>query len=101
MFPYTGVLQDISAKNSYTHQQIALILKLAADSKLEVIPLIQTFGHVEFALKHAAWSKLREVPDSPQALCPSKNDSHVFINEMVKQVNILNFVLHNIHNIIF
>lgn len=86
MFPFDGMLKDIAAKNAYTPEQITVILQLAADSKLNVIPLIQTFGHVEFALKHSNWSKLREVPDSPQAFCPSRNGTMDFIKEMVKQV---------------
>lgn len=86
MFPYSGVLQDIAARNAYTAQQVREILRLAEKSQLEVIPLVQTFGHVEFALKHQKWAKLREVAGSPQALCPSKNDSLDFVNEMVRQV---------------
>lgn len=86
MFPFEGVLKNISAKNAYTVHQIQEILELAEVSKLEVIPLIQTFGHVEFALKHKEWSKIREVPGSPQAVCPSKNSSMDFIGEMITQV---------------
>lgn len=86
MFPFEGVLKNISAKNAYTVQQIQEILQLAELSKLEVIPLIQTFGHLEFALKHKEWSKIREVPGSPQAICPSRNASMDFIGEMITQV---------------
>lgn len=86
MFPYSGILKNISAKNSFTPDQIAEILDLAEKSQLEVIPLIQTFGHMEFALKHLELAKLREVPGSPQALCPSRNSSLNFIREMVDQV---------------
>ncbi|GLV44394.1 uncharacterized protein CBL_10198 [Carabus blaptoides fortunei] len=86
MFPYKGILKSIAAKNAYSDQEIKEILSSAEDSKLDVIPLIQTFGHVEFALKRADWVKLREVPNSPQALCPSRNASLDFIKEMVDQV---------------
>lgn len=88
MFPYKGILKKLKAKNAYTVDQVKDILKLAADSKLEVIPLIQTFGHVEFALKHLEFSQLREVVGSPQALCPSRNSSLDFIREMVNQVQL-------------
>lgn len=89
MFPYNGILKNISARNAYTEEQIKDILKLARSYQLEVIPLIQTFGHVEFALKHEEWAKLREVPGSPQALCPSKNSSMNFIREMAYQVGFI------------
>lgn len=86
MFPYDGVLRNLSAKNSYSKLQVAEILNLAEESNLEVIPLIQTFGHLEFALKLEEFLYLREVPNSPQALCPKRNGSLQFIEEMVNQV---------------
>lgn len=86
MFPFEGILKNISAKNAYTAQQIQEIQEIAEISKLEVIPLIQTFGHLEFALKHKEWSKIREVPGSPQAVCPSKNITLDFIEELITQV---------------
>lgn len=50
------------------------------------MPLVQTFGHVEFALKLKEYEHLREVPESPQSLCPSLNDSINFIETMITQV---------------
>ncbi|KAF5303149.1 hypothetical protein FQR65_LT08312 [Abscondita terminalis] len=97
MFPYSGLLNDIKAKNAFSVEEIKDILKFAEELKLEVIPLIQTFGHLEFALKHSNWSKLREVPDSPQALCPSRNGTMDFIAEMVKQVMALHPKINYLH----
>ncbi|XP_044755848.1 hexosaminidase D-like [Coccinella septempunctata] len=97
MFPYDGVLRNMSAKNSYTKVQIAEILNLAEESHLEVIPLIQTFGHLEFALKLQDFRNLREVPDSPQALCPKRNGSLEFIKEMVNQVMALHPKIKYLH----
>lgn len=50
------------------------------------MPLVQTFGHMEFALKLAEYEHLREVPDSPQSLCPSRNESINLVETMVRQV---------------
>ncbi|XP_030749935.1 hexosaminidase D-like isoform X1 [Sitophilus oryzae] len=86
MFPYTGILKPLSAKNAYTVEEVKEILKYAQDLKLEVIPLIQTFGHMEFALKHKEFANIREVPGSPQALCPSRNASFDLIRELISQV---------------
>jgi hexosaminidase len=97
MFPYMGILANITAKNALTKEQVEEILKLAEKSQLEVIPLIQTFGHVEFALKHSEWAKLREVPGSPQALCPNRNGSLDFVKEMVSQLIALHPKIKHLH----
>ncbi|KAK9737251.1 Glycosyl hydrolase family 20, catalytic domain [Popillia japonica] len=86
MFPYTGILKSVPAHNAYTIEQIKEILVLADELKLEVIPLVQTFGHLEYVLKHSEFIKYREVPGSPQALCPSRNASTDIILEIVNQI---------------
>jgi len=88
MFPWSGNLSPIAAGNAYSKAEIIEILKMAAANGLEVIPLIQTFGHVEFALKLPDFAHLREVQESPQALCPSYNASMKFVEQMIDQVNI-------------
>jgi len=86
MFPWSGSLSLMAAGNAYSKAEIGEILNMAKANELEVIPLIQTFGHVEFALKIPDFAHLREVQDSPQALCPSYNASMKFVEQMVDQV---------------
>ncbi|XP_055606954.1 hexosaminidase D-like [Uranotaenia lowii] len=86
MFPYGGPLSPITARNAYQKEELTEILKTAFALGLAVIPLVQTFGHLEFVLKLQEFTHLREVEDSPQALCPSKNASMVFLEEMLEQV---------------
>lgn len=67
MFPYTGTfLENTPAHNAYSPSTISQINQLAKENHLEVIPLIQTFGHLEFLLKLPEHMHLREVPDQPQ-----------------------------------
>ncbi|XP_075222877.1 hexosaminidase D-like isoform X2 [Lycorma delicatula] len=86
MFPWTGTLSPLAARNAYSRQEVLDIIETAASNQLEVIPLIQTFGHVEFALKYAEFADLREVAESPQALCPSLNSSLDLVHQMVDQI---------------
>lgn len=86
MFPWSGKLASLAAGNAYTKADVKEIIKMAAANELEVIPLIQTFGHVEFALKLPDFAHLREVQESPQALCPSYNASTRFVEQMIDQV---------------
>uniref|UniRef100_A0A1B6KLL4 beta-N-acetylhexosaminidase n=1 Tax=Graphocephala atropunctata TaxID=36148 RepID=A0A1B6KLL4_9HEMI len=86
MFPYQGSLANISAKNAYTQEQILELLSWAQHLGLEVIPLIQTFGHLEFVLKLAEFRHLRELDTFPQELCPRAPGTLDLLREMIQQV---------------
>ena len=86
VFPLHGTLSSAAAINHYTPSQIQELLDLCEQHKIEVIPLVQTLGHLEFVLKLPKFSHLREVPEMPQALCPSKNESVKLVYELIDQV---------------
>ena len=67
-------------------QEVDDILSLASVNNLLVIPLIQTFGHLEHVLKLSEFQHLREEGRYPQALCPSFQDSIALVKEMIDQV---------------
>lgn len=50
------------------------------------MPLIQTFGHFEYALKLSEFANLREVVDSPQSICPSQRRSLHLIEQILDQI---------------
>ncbi|XP_067012083.2 hexosaminidase D [Anabrus simplex] len=97
MFPYNGTLQDIPAYNAYSRSDIKQILHLAKINMLEVIPLIQTFGHMEFILKLEKYSYLREVSTYPQVICPSHNSTFPLITAMIDQIMELHPDIKNLH----
>lgn len=86
MFPWSNKLAHLAASNAFTRQEAKELVKAARKNRLDVIPAIQTFGHVEFALKNSDFAHLREVPESPQALCPSLNASLELVQDMIDQV---------------
>lgn len=86
MFPYEGELALTAAKNHYSREEVKEILDLAKLYDFEVIPLVQTFGHMEFILKHREYGPLREVPSIPQSVCPSNNESMAIVEDMIDQV---------------
>ncbi|MEE6506822.1 hypothetical protein FKM82_007866 [Ascaphus truei] len=86
MFPYDGELRPLRAAHAYSPEDIGEILRLAKVSGLEVIPLVQTFGHMEFVLKHKEFSHLREVQRYPNSLNPHKEESHRLVQAMIRQV---------------
>ncbi|XP_043940950.1 hexosaminidase D [Protopterus annectens] len=86
MFPYGGKLEVLKSKYAYSPSEIKSILHLAKSNGLEVIPLVQTFGHMEFVLKHGEFSHLREVENFPNALNPHKVGSLELVHLMIDQV---------------
>lgn len=85
-FPYGGDLADIRHPEAYSHECISHIQQIAKLSNLVVVPLVQTFGHLEFVLKVRKFFEFREVARYPNVLCPSHPGSISLIEEMVNQV---------------
>ncbi|XP_034960484.1 hexosaminidase D isoform X1 [Zootoca vivipara] len=86
MFPYDGELKPLQANDAYSSSEINEILKLAKLHELEVVPLIQTFGHMEFVLKHKEFCHLREVAMFPNTVNPHKEESLKLVSTMIEQV---------------
>lgn len=86
MFPFADSIEDIRAGNSYSRKDIVQIQNIAKNNQLIVIPLIQTFGHMEFVLKLDKYKDFREVPHYPQVLCPTYNKTLPLIYQMIDQV---------------
>lgn len=92
MFPWQGELEILSRSDAYTRADVESLLAAAVDSQLQVIPLVQTFGHLEFVLKHDKFRVLREVGEFPNSLRPVEDEQGRegeglrLVCEMVKQV---------------
>ena len=67
-------------------QDISALLQAAKDNNLGVIPLVQTFGHLEFVLKLEQFRNLREEPAYPQSICPSLDEAVDMVRSMVTQI---------------
>ncbi|XP_077358123.1 hexosaminidase D isoform X2 [Festucalex cinctus] len=87
MFPYEGELKILqaTAQPAYSRDQILSIQKVAKSKNMEIIPLVQTFGHLEFVLKHKSMWRLKEVPNCLGTLTPHKEGLNL-VKEMLRQV---------------
>ncbi|XP_015516621.1 hexosaminidase D [Neodiprion pinetum] len=91
-FPYNRELTQIgsngpnSIANGYTMQEARQILQIAGESGLAVVPLVQTFGHMEFVLKHDEWRSLREVELFPSSMCPSNPATLPLVKSLIRQI---------------
>ncbi|XP_064890683.1 hexosaminidase D isoform X6 [Columba livia] len=85
-FPYAGPLQPLRAPHAYSPAELRAVLRQARALGLELVPLVQTFGHMEFVLKHKEFAHLREVKVFPNALNPHKEESRALVKAMIDQV---------------
>ncbi|CAF3510843.1 unnamed protein product [Rotaria sp. Silwood1] len=85
MFPFDGIVSNIRHKQAYTKNDIERINKLAKDNHLDVMPLLQTYGHLEFLLKLKEFSELRENPKYPQVITPCINKTYSILFAMIDQ----------------
>jgi hexosaminidase len=70
----------ISSALSYTTDEVSGFLAHCAKLGLDVIPLQQSFGHVEYILRHERYAHLRESHTDLCQLCPCQADEalHLF-----------------------
>lgn len=99
MFPYEGELKLLQATTqpAYSPEEVLSMQEFAKSKGMEVIPLVQTFGHMEFLLKHQPLWSLREVPHCVGTLNPHKEEGVRLVMEMLRQVVALHPGLNTIH----
>ncbi|CAG0915239.1 unnamed protein product [Notodromas monacha] len=86
MLPFSGRLANLTrAGNHYSEKEVEELLDHAKSLGLDIIPLVQTFGHMEFALKNYEFREQREILKNPQAICPSKPSSIDLVKMMIDQ----------------
>ena len=79
MFPFEGELKEARHGLAYTLKDVELIKNLAKQNDLYIIPLVQTYGHLEWLLKVKKFAHLREHPDFPQVITPCLEESYTVI----------------------
>lgn len=86
-FPYSNDLESIKNQNHYTKQEMTQLFALLKESQLKLIPLIQTYGHMEFVLKLKEFAYLREAKQHYQVITPCLNDTYdKVIYKMIDQI---------------
>ncbi|XP_069840123.1 hexosaminidase D-like isoform X2 [Dendropsophus ebraccatus] len=86
MFPFTGELEILKSPYAYSEDDLKKILHFAEHNNLEVVPLVQTFGHMEYILKHDKYRGLREVERYPNSLNPHNAETLPLVKMILTQV---------------
>ncbi len=85
MFPYRSCRRAVH-RDAWTAEQVRTFVEEAARRKIQVIPLIQCFGHLEFVLHLPAYRHLAENPEAPSELCPCKDGAADLVHAMIDEV---------------
>ncbi|MEK3794655.1 family 20 glycosylhydrolase [Paenibacillus sp. FSL R7-0204] len=71
---------------AFTEEEHRQLLRAAHDHFITVIPKQQSFGHLEYILKHPAYIGLREVPETVSELCPHRAGSFEMMAGILEEV---------------
>jgi hypothetical protein len=84
-FPYERH-RFLRHEDAMTPAQLRRVLDTARCHHIQVIPLIQTLGHLEYCLKHEELAHLREMPDILFQINPLNPEARRFVLEMIDEV---------------
>lgn len=76
-------------ENGFTQAQLQRLKETAENLFIELIPLQQCFGHLEYVLRFPQYNSLREVKSSPGELCPARPGSSQLGRQLVKDISAL------------
>eukprot|EP00795_Rhopilema_esculentum_P017789 gene17789-9467_t len=85
-FPFKDELSYIAKEQCYSSEDIKSLQDVSKTEGMEFIPLIQTFGHMEYVLKHKECAHLRELKENPMSICPKNEDSLPLIKSLIDQI---------------
>ncbi|KHN71500.1 Hexosaminidase D [Toxocara canis] len=80
------MLEENRCTESYTLDEVRDLLGSAQKLELDIIPLVQTFGHLEWILKLDKFRKYRQSDEHPQVVCLADESGIALVKEAIKQV---------------
>jgi|GEM_PF-2744916 len=82
-------LPGVEAPDAFTHEEIRELNAYAEENGIRIIPLLQSFGHLEYLLKHPDYQKYSEMPDDFQQLCPLKDEAFELWKKVFDEIHAL------------
>ena len=83
-FPYTFD-PAIQAQTAYSQADIGRIVRTCKSLSVEVVPLVQTFGHLEYVLKHPRYAQLAQTAGSFASVDPTLPESRQLVLRLVDE----------------
>ncbi|XID90536.1 family 20 glycosylhydrolase [Paenibacillaceae bacterium WGS1546] len=72
--------------HAWTEEQHRLFLEAARRHFVQIIPKQQSFGHLEYVLRHPDYIRLRETPDSVGEICPHRPGAYEIVAALLEEV---------------
>ncbi len=73
----------LSSRAAYTRAELAALQERCRARNIEIIPLVQSLGHVYYALIHDEYRHCSENLDHPQQFCPLKEETFELVKEQI------------------
>lgn len=77
---------ELRCETAYSSSAVGRFLDRAAELGIEVVPLVQCFGHMQNVLSRKRFRSMREVPEAVGDLCPSHPGAVPLVLEMIEDV---------------
>lgn len=84
-FPYDKHSR-IAVNTTLKKEDIKRINDRAKELRMEIIPLQQTIGHLEYVLDHKYYESIRENGETISQICPLNPDSLKLIKELLEEI---------------
>lgn len=85
-FPFATYPEFAHPKHALSKKQFEELQRTAHEYFIEIIPLQQSFGHLEYVLRHDAYSHLRETERSIGEICPSRSETYELITALLGEM---------------
>jgi hypothetical protein len=76
----------LSAPRALTAADVKRLVESAQRYHIQLVPLVQTLGHVSFIAKHPEYAPLREAPMSSWQLCPLKKGTFELTGDILDEM---------------
>ena len=77
---------EIAASDALTRDEVREFVRFAEDNGIQVIPLLQCLGHMEYLLSFEKYRHLRESPDNVTQYCPLNEGSLELFLRMAEEL---------------
>jgi hexosaminidase len=77
---------EFRCETAYSPATVKRFLDRADELGIEVIPLVQCFGHMQTVLSAGRFRAMRELADSPGDICPSHPGAGAVVLDMIEDV---------------